>query len=79
MRTLVILLNLFLLQQDRFVQIEGHRFRIREFGQGDVTVVFESGMSDELEKWQDIPDSENQASIEVPLVGPQAFFRLVKP
>ncbi len=60
--SVLIILGLCLSQQDRFVEIEGHRFRIREYGQGEVTVVFESGMFDEIEKWESIPDSVAQVA-----------------
>ncbi len=43
--------------QERFANIDGQKFRIKEFGTGNVTVIFESGMSDSLEAWQAIPDS----------------------
>lgn len=43
--------------QERFVTIDQQKFRIKEFGTGDATVIFESGMSDSLEVWGSIPDS----------------------
>jgi len=43
--------------QERYVEIEGQQFRIREFGNGNKTVIFESGMSDSIEIWGAIPDS----------------------
>ena len=43
--------------QERFADIDGQKFRIKEFGTGKVTVIFESGMSDSLEAWRAIPDS----------------------
>jgi pimeloyl-ACP methyl ester carboxylesterase len=43
--------------QERYVNIDGQKFRIKEFGVGDVTVIFESGMSDSLETWGTIPDT----------------------
>jgi len=43
--------------QERYVEIEGQKFRIKEFGNGNRTVIFESGMSDSLEVWGAIPDS----------------------
>jgi pimeloyl-ACP methyl ester carboxylesterase len=43
--------------QERFVDINGQKFRIKEFGTGKITVIFESGMSDSLEVWGSIPDS----------------------
>ncbi len=43
--------------QERFVHINGQKFRINEFGTGKTTVIFESGMSDSLEVWGSIPDS----------------------
>lgn len=43
--------------QERFVNINGQKFRINEFGTGKITVIFESGMSDSLEVWGSIPDS----------------------
>ena len=46
-----------LFSQERFVDIEGQKFRIKEFGKGDLTVLFENGMSDSIEVWGSIPDS----------------------
>jgi pimeloyl-ACP methyl ester carboxylesterase len=43
--------------QEKYVGIEGQRFRIKTLGAGQHTVVFESGMSDSLEVWGAIPDS----------------------
>jgi pimeloyl-ACP methyl ester carboxylesterase len=43
--------------QERFIDVDGQKFRIREYGEGDITVVFESGMSDSLEVWGSIPYS----------------------
>jgi pimeloyl-ACP methyl ester carboxylesterase len=43
--------------QERYISIDGQKFRIKEFGVGDVTVIFESGMSDSLEAWRAIPDT----------------------
>lgn len=46
-----------LYSQERNVRVDRGTFRIRELGQGPVTVIFESGMSDSIEVWGDIPDS----------------------
>jgi pimeloyl-ACP methyl ester carboxylesterase len=43
--------------QERYVSIDGQKFRVKEFGTGDVTVIFENGMSDSLEAWGSIPDT----------------------
>jgi pimeloyl-ACP methyl ester carboxylesterase len=43
--------------QERFSDIEGQKFLIREYGEGDITVIFENGMSDSLEAWGAIPDT----------------------
>jgi hypothetical protein len=43
--------------QERYVCNDGQKFRIKEFGVGDVTVIFESGASDSLEAWGSIPDT----------------------
>ncbi|HLP73223.1 MAG TPA: alpha/beta hydrolase [Bacteroidales bacterium] len=43
--------------QQRFVNINDQTYRIKESGKGELTVVFESGMSDSLEVWGSIPDS----------------------
>lgn len=43
--------------QERYVTVDGQKFRIKEFGKGNITVLFESGMSDSLETWGSIPDS----------------------
>jgi pimeloyl-ACP methyl ester carboxylesterase len=47
----------YLLGQERFVTIDQQKYRIKEFGTGNITVIFESGMSDSLEVWGSIPDS----------------------
>jgi pimeloyl-ACP methyl ester carboxylesterase len=43
--------------QERYVSIDQQNYRIKEFGTGEITVIFESGMSDSLEIWGSIPDS----------------------
>lgn len=43
--------------QERFVSIDQQKFRIKAFGAGNITVIFESGLSDSLEVWGTIPDS----------------------
>ncbi|MCJ7449153.1 MAG: alpha/beta hydrolase [Bacteroidales bacterium] len=43
--------------QERYIVIDQQKYRIKEFGKGDITVIFESGMSDSLEVWGGIPDS----------------------
>jgi pimeloyl-ACP methyl ester carboxylesterase len=43
--------------QEKFVRLNNQNFRIRVLGKGDITVIFESGMSDSLEVWGSIPDS----------------------
>jgi pimeloyl-ACP methyl ester carboxylesterase len=43
--------------QERYVDIDSQKYRIKEFGKGEMTVIFESGMSDSLEVWGAIPDS----------------------
>ena len=43
--------------QERYVTIDDQEYRIRDLGNGQVTVVFENGMSDSLEVWGAIPDS----------------------
>jgi len=43
--------------QERYVDIDSQKYRIKEFGKGKITVIFESGMSDSLEVWSNIPDS----------------------
>lgn len=61
MKTLIILfllrITLALDAQERFTFIDGQKYRIKESGKGDLTVIFESGMSDSLETWGNIPDS----------------------
>ncbi len=59
-QTMTILLILFcscLYCQERYVVIDQQKYRIKEFGKGDITVIFESGMSDSIEVWGGIPDS----------------------
>lgn len=43
--------------QERYVDIDSQKYRIKVFGKGELTVIFESGMSDSLEVWGEIPDS----------------------
>jgi pimeloyl-ACP methyl ester carboxylesterase len=43
--------------QERYINIEGQKFSIKEFGEGEITVIFESGMSDSIEVWDSVPDS----------------------
>jgi pimeloyl-ACP methyl ester carboxylesterase len=43
--------------QERYIYINQQKYRIKEFGKGDITVIFENGMSDSLEVWGIIPDS----------------------
>lgn len=49
--------GLFLNAQEKYVNIDGQKFRVEESGTGDVTVIFENGMSDSLEAWGSIPDT----------------------
>lgn len=56
----IILISLFcsfIYGQERYVSIDQQKYRIKEFGTGEITVIFESGMSDSLEVWGSIPDS----------------------
>jgi pimeloyl-ACP methyl ester carboxylesterase len=48
-------INLF--GQERYTNINGQKYRIKDLGKGDITVILESGMSDSLEVWDSIPDS----------------------
>jgi len=50
-------LSLSIYSHERYVNIDRQKFRIKEYGKGDITVIFESGMSDSIEAWQSIPDS----------------------
>ncbi len=43
--------------QETYTEVDGQRFHTRILGAGDVTVIFENGMSDSLEIWGSIPDS----------------------
>ncbi len=43
--------------QERYADIDGQKFRIKKFGSGETTVIFECGMSDSLEAWGSIPDT----------------------
>jgi pimeloyl-ACP methyl ester carboxylesterase len=47
----------YLYGQERYADIDGQKYRIKEFGYGETTVIFENGMSDSLEVWGTIPDS----------------------
>ena len=57
MTILLILYCSYLYCQERYVVIDQQKYRIKEFGKGDITVIFESGMSDSIEVWGGIPDS----------------------
>jgi len=52
---LILCVNLY--GQERYADVAGQKFRIKEFGTGNITVIFESGMSDSLEAWGTIPDT----------------------
>lgn len=54
---LILLYSHCLCGQERYVAIDQQKYRIKEFGKGSITVIFESGMSDSLEIWGSIPDS----------------------
>jgi pimeloyl-ACP methyl ester carboxylesterase len=54
---LILLYCSFAYGQERYVSIDQQKCRIKEFGTGQKTVIFESGMSDSLEIWGSIPDS----------------------
>ena len=40
--------------QDRMVGVGGHQLHVAEAGSGAVTVVFESGLGEEIETWNDV-------------------------
>ena len=46
-----------LYSQEKYSNVDGQKYLIKELGEGKVTVVFENGMSDSLEVWGAIPDS----------------------
>jgi hypothetical protein len=43
--------------QEIYVTIDKQKYYVKEFGKGDITIIFENGMSDSLEIWGAIPDS----------------------
>ena len=43
--------------QERYVSVEGQKYRIKTLGTGEITVIFESGASDSLEVWGSLPDT----------------------
>jgi pimeloyl-ACP methyl ester carboxylesterase len=43
--------------QEKYIYIDQQKFHIKESGKGDMTVIFENGMSDSLEIWGAIPDT----------------------
>jgi pimeloyl-ACP methyl ester carboxylesterase len=43
--------------QERYANIDGQKFRIKESGAGNLTVIFVSGMSDSFEVWRALPDT----------------------
>ncbi len=53
----ILLYSSCLLCQERYVNIGDQKYRIKDFGKGEMTVVFENGMSDSLEIWGALPDS----------------------
>ncbi|MGE5406935.1 MAG: alpha/beta fold hydrolase [Methanosarcina sp.] len=48
---------LFSRAQEKYADIDGQKFRCKILGSGNITVIFESGMSDSLETWGSIPDT----------------------
>jgi len=61
MKQLFVLIALFFctlaFSQERYITVDQQKYRIKEFGSGEKTVIFESGMSDSIEVWGAIPDS----------------------
>ena len=53
--SIIFCINLY--SQEKYVDVDGQKFRIKSFGKGEMTVIFENGMSDSLEVWGSIPDS----------------------
>ena len=59
-RILILALTVYcscLYSQEQYVSLDQQKYRTRYFGNGNVTVLFENGMSDSLEVWGTIPDS----------------------
>lgn len=54
---IILLFSHCVLGQERYVTTDQQKYRIKEYGSGEFTVIFESGMSDSLEIWGSIPDS----------------------
>ena len=54
---LILLFGFFTYSQEKYVSVGQQKYRIKEFGFGEMTVIFENGMSDSLEIWGSIPDS----------------------
>ena len=49
-------------ESERFVEVDGTNFHIKEFGKGDPTVLFENGMGSSMDTWISIPDSISKAA-----------------
>lgn len=49
-------------EQERFVDINDSIFHIKEYGKGDLTIIFENGMASSMETWKSIPDSISRMS-----------------
>lgn len=49
-------------KQDRFVELNGSKFHIVEYGHGKPTVIFENGMTSSIDTWKNIPDSISKRS-----------------
>lgn len=53
--SVLLILCLNLAGQERYSDIDGQKFRFKEYWVGNITVIFESGMSDGLEAWGSLP------------------------
>ncbi len=53
----LILFSCKIYSQEKYVTVDGVKHRIKLLGTGEVTVIFENGMSDSIEAWSAIPDS----------------------
>ncbi len=54
---IIVIMTSGLYAREKYVIVDGQKYRVKEMGQGDITVIFECGMADSIETWQSIPDS----------------------
>jgi pimeloyl-ACP methyl ester carboxylesterase len=49
-------------EKERFVDVNGSKFHIKEYGKGNPTVIFENGIASPMDTWKSIPHSISNVS-----------------